>query len=98
MIRGTTPTNVFNVNLDLTNADVIYITYAQQNKPIIEKAINDIVVEPDKLTVKLTQQETLKLQVRACEIQIRARFPDGTAIASNIIQTTARKILKGGVI
>lgn len=32
MFRGTTPTNIFNVNVDLTNAEVIYITYSQQNK------------------------------------------------------------------
>lgn len=98
MFRGTTPTNVFNVDLDLTNAEVIYITYKQQNKVVFEKEKSDITVTENSLTVKLTQEETLKLTEREVEIQIRARFSDGTALASNIIKTTANKILKDGVI
>ena len=98
MFRGTTPTNVFNVDVDLTNAEVIYITYKQQNKVVFEKTKDDITVTENSLTVKLTQEETLKLTEREVEIQIRARFSDGTALASNIIKTTASKILKDGVI
>lgn len=98
MYRGTTPTNIFNVDIDLTNAEVIYITYKQQNKVVIEKTKDDITVTTETLTVKLTQDETLKLTEREVEIQIRARFSDGTALASNIIKTTANKILKDGVI
>lgn len=98
MFRGTTPTNVFNVDVDLTNAEVIYITYKQQNKVVFEKEKSDITVTENSLTVKLTQEETLKLTEREVEIQIRARFSDGTALASNIIKTTANKILKDGVI
>lgn len=98
MFRGTTPTNVFNVDVDLTNAEVIYITYKQQNKVVFEKEKSDITVTETALTVKLTQEETLKLTEREVEIQIRARFSDGTALASNIIKTTASKILKDGVI
>lgn len=98
MFRGTTPTNVFNVDVDLTNAEVIYITYKQQNKVVFEKTKDDITATAQTLTVKLTQEETLKLTEREVEIQIRARFSDGTALASNIIKTTASKILKDGVI
>lgn len=98
MFRGTTPTNIFNVDIDLTNAEVIYITYKQQNKVVIEKTKDDITATTETLTVKLTQDETLKLTEREVEIQIRARFSDGTALASNIIKTTASKILKDGVI
>lgn len=98
MIRGTTPLNIFNVDVDLTTAEVIYITYKQNNNVVIEKSIEDIAVTDKTLTVRLTQEETLKLTERAVEIQIRARFADGTAIASNIIKTTASEILKDGVI
>ena len=98
MIRGTTPTNIFNVDADMRTASAIYITYDQDGTTIFEKELGDITVEEKKLTVTLTQEETLKLKPMKTRIQIRAKFPDGAAIASNIIETTASAILKDGVI
>lgn len=98
MYRGTTPLNIFTVDADLTNAEVIYITYKQGCKVVIEKDIDEIEVAADKLTVRLSQEDTLKFDYREVEIQIRARYPDETAIASNIIKTTVEHILKDGVI
>lgn len=57
--RGSTPTNVFDVNIDLTGAK-IYITYKQGNKIIVEKTGADIQVEQNRLTTRLTQEETLR--------------------------------------
>ena len=98
MIRGTTPTNIFNVDADMRTASAIYITYDQDGTTIFEKELEDITVEEKKLTVTLTQEETLKLKPMKTRIQIRAKFPDDSAIASNIIETTASAILKDGVI
>ena len=98
MYRGTTPLNIFTVDADLTTAEVIYITYKQGCKVVIEKDIDEIEVVADKLTVRLSQEDTLKFDYREVEIQIRARYPDKTAIASNIIKTTVEHILKDGVI
>ena len=99
MKRGTTPTHVFNVNTDLTSAEEIYITYKQGSNVVVEFDLSKINVEKNKLTVQLTQKETLMFalspQVR---IQIRAKFPGGLAIASNIISTGAEEILKDGEI
>ena len=41
MIRGTTPTNIFNVDVDLTTATAIYITYNQNGKTVFEKSLAD---------------------------------------------------------
>lgn len=98
MYRGTTPINIFTVDADLTTAEVIYITYKQGCQVVIEKDIDEIEVAADKLTVRLSQEDTLKFDYREVEIQIRARYSDGTAIASNIIKTTIEHILKDGVI
>ena len=99
MFRGTTPTNRFEVEVDLTTATAIYITYKQGNTIAFEYSSNDIVVTSNSLTVTLTQQDTLKLvSGKEVQIQIRAKFSDGTAIASNIIHTTADEILKDGAI
>ena len=94
MTRGTTPTNTFTVPIDLTNAEVIYITYCQNERTVIEKNKSDMTVTSDTIEVQLTQEETLKLREDRVEIQISARMPDGNVVRSNIIKTTADKILK----
>lgn len=96
--RGTTPQNTFEVPIDLTTCDVIYITYSQYGATVFEIEKDDIEVSADKLVVSLTQEQTLALKKGAVSIQIRARYPDGTAVASDIINTTTEEILKDGVI
>lgn len=96
--RGTTPGNTFMVPIDLTTCDVIYITYSQYGATVFEIEKDDIEVSADKLVVSLTQEQTLALKKGAVSIQIRARYPDGTAVASDIINTTTEEILKDGVI
>lgn len=98
MTRGTTPIHVFLVDIDLTGATELYITYSQKGTVKIEKSIEDVTIEPEQLTVTLTQEETLNLDVRSCDIQIRAKLGDGSAVASNVIVTAVNPILKNGVI
>ena len=98
MYRGTTPVNTFTTNMDLSEADVIYITYQQNDVTVIEKQKSDITFGEGSLSVQLTQADTLKLEKRDLLIQIRAKFNDGTAVASNVIKTTAEMILKDGAI
>lgn len=102
MRKGTTPTNVFTTDQDLSDADVVYITYKQKNTVMVEKDKDDITFASDSdtytMTVRLTQAETLSFNELPIEIQIRARWADGTAIASNIVSTNAKEVLKDGVI
>ena len=94
--RGTTPTHIFNVNVDLTQAVALYITYRQNGRIIVEKTLEDCTITATTVTVKLTQNETLKfITTSAVEVQIRAKFSNETAIASNIMETDAGRILKG---
>lgn len=97
--RGTTPIHVFITDVDLTDAEVIYVTYKQKREILIEKTKEQIEVTSEGLTIALTQEETLMFKNNGdVRIQIRARFSDGSAIASNIIETKASEILKEGVI
>lgn len=103
MRKGTTPIHHFTVDLDLTTATEIYLTYKQGCKEIIEKTKKDMTITPDTVEVTLTQQETLAfstcdLNHDKVEIQFRAKFTDGSAVASNIMTATVLKILKGGEI
>lgn len=97
MRRGSTPTNTFEVDIDLTGATV-YVSYEQQGKTVIEKTGNALTISPDKIVLQLSQEETLSLKPGDVLIQLRYVFPTGAADASNIIRTTAERIIKDGVI
>lgn len=97
--RGTTPTQQFNTSIDLYGASVLYITYKQYGKIVVEKTKEDCLITSTYVAVQLTQSETLLFDDdHKVEIQIRAKFSDGTAVASNIIETDVGAILKGGLI
>lgn len=102
MYRGTTPTHIFTTDIDLSDADVVYITYKQNGQNVIEKAKADITFAAEgqtyTMSVGLTQDETLALDDTAVAVQIRARFGDGRAVASNVNTVPVRQILKDGVI
>lgn len=105
MRRGTTPINTFTLDLDLSEATV-FISYEQRGRVVIEKTGEDLsfgsVVHDEDvsytITVELTQEDTLALVPGKVDIQIRAVYANGSAIASNIVSANAERILKDGVI
>ena len=68
--RGSTPTNTFNVNIDLTDATV-YVTYSQKGQVILEKTNANMTINSDSIVVELTQEDTLKFSTGDVEVQIR---------------------------
>ena len=102
MYRGTTPTHKLNVDTDLTQARV-YVSYKQRGSVIVERnnetETNTLTIDSESVTLTLTQEETLKFYSNEkVEIQIRAVFENGNAIASSIVSVYTDKILKDGVI
>lgn len=99
MIRGTTPTLEFVIPFDTGQLAEAFVTLSQNETVIIDKALTECQRSGDKLTVRLTQEDTLKLECDiVTEIQIRARTLEGEAIASQIIKVNTERILKDGVI
>ena len=98
MRRGTTPTNTFTVDVDLRQATALYVTYKQNSRVILEKTLADATITETSVAVTLTQEDTLAFAQGSAQIQIRAKFVDGAAIASNIITASVDQILKDGVI
>lgn len=98
MIRGTTPTLEFVLPFDTSLLAEAYVTLAQGDEVVLDKPLSECTRDGNKLTVKLTQEDTLKLKTGLVEIQIRAKTENGDAIASDIILTSAQKILKDGAI
>lgn len=103
MYRGTTPTLQFYLDFLLEDEKEVFITFVQNNKTVLEKSINEIEksVAYDGNTIlsfKMTQKETLLFDEETIEMQIRIKFENGEAIASNIFKTYINDILKGGEI
>ncbi len=101
--RGTTPINYFTVPIDLSEASVVYLTYAQNGKTVVEKEKADITFtaedETYEMSVQLTQEDTLAfIDKSPVDMQIRVRFADGNAIESTIMRTSVDRMLKDGVI
>lgn len=99
MIRGTTPKMDFVLPFDVDSIAESYITFVQNNNIVFDKSFSECESHENTLTLRLTQEETLKLSDgNAVEIQIRVRTKSGEAMASNIIRVNTERILRDGVI
>jgi len=100
MKRGTTPTiQITLTNIDVSSFDCIYLTLAQHHKELISKDKSQMEINGNVISVKLTQEDTLKLDVGIAKIQVRLAKESGKiAIASEIVDVYVDSILKEGVI
>lgn len=99
MIRGTTPTLEFAMPFETSLLAEAFVTLSQRDVVIVDKKLEDCNCDVMKLSVQLTQEETLKLDCKCkTEIQVRVRTIAGEALASNIITVNTERILKDGVI
>ncbi len=100
MWRGTTPTHTFTLPEGIKSTDFseIFITYSQNGEPVLEKTGDELTLEESVIKIVFSQTDTLKFEPGPVKIQLRAKMPDGQAVASNIISTTAREVLKDGEI
>lgn len=97
MIRGTTPTITFETDCDCTGFDLLEIAFSQGDAVIMTKKLDDCLIEENKITVNLTQEETLLFDSSKNPVLMQIRAGTGKGrIASNIMHTTAERILKDG--
>ena len=78
-----------------------YVTISQNQSVVIDKSLSELTCAGKTLTVKLSQEDTLKLQqseFKTAEVQIRVRMKSGDALASDIMRLYVGRILKEGVI
>lgn len=101
-VRGTTPSIVITVQteIDLHQVTEVWIYISQQNKVKVDKQIDDVTFdyEERKMTVKLSQDDTLALKSGDALFQIRLLLTDGTALATVASDIEILEIYKGGVI
>ena len=83
MIQGTTPTHTFNLDIDTSLISKIRISYEQNGKIVLFKERKDCEITANAITVKLTQEETLKFDAPGnVRIQLHVVTPSGESIAT----------------
>ena len=100
MWRGTTPTYTFTLPEDVRLDDftTVFLTFAQNGHNVLEKTKDELEATDEGFRLLFTQADSLCFSPGPVKIQLRARMPDGTAVASNVISTTAQEVLKDGEI
>ena len=83
MIRGTTPTHVYDLPFGVENVAKVRILYAQHGEVKIIKTEEDCKMSGKTISVQLTQRDTLDLLGNTfVDIQLRVLTTGGDALAS----------------
>lgn len=104
IIRGTTPLITANVrsNIDLSAVNEVWAYIYQQGRVIIDKKLSDeqVVIDTDtrKITVQLTQEDTLALRADSGAIFQMRLVMGSTALATNGFNIMVREVYKDGII
>ena len=99
MTQGTTPTLVFELDIEPGTLVSLYLTFRQGYGREVTRREDSITADNDAKTLTVTQEETLKFEEGGnVEIQLRAVTTTGAALASNIVALPVERILLGGVI
>lgn len=99
MTRGTTPVLEFTIPFQTSLIKTCYVTFNQNGVTVLEKDKDHCEFSGTKITVTLTQEETLLFSSGdMVEIQIAIRTTDESAFRSEIKKVGVNRILKDGVI
>lgn len=99
MIRGTTPTHVFTVPFDTSIIKTVRVIYKQNNNQVVCKENDDVEMDGNVVSVKLTQEDTFKFKHgQNVKIQLRVLTQDGEAMSSDIIVDSVQECLDDEVL
>ena len=97
--KGCTDRNHFKFPYTKDEVEVVYITYVQNHNTVFEKTIDDCTFGEGRISVDLSQEETLRLSDKiAIKAQIRVRLKNGMTTKSNIVEARTDYLLKDGMI
>ena len=101
MRRGTTPTHTFGWNEPISVSDIkiVKVTYAQGGKVILEKRTKDCTLTEGKISVRLTQEETMLFKDNEkVKIQGRIVTNDKSSYVSDVLVCYAKELLDDEVL
>lgn len=99
--RGTTATIEIIIpdDINVAEAETMYVTVGQSDIPVIERSIEQLMIEGQTVRANLTQEETLSLNHKInASIQIRLKLANGGAFASQKKTVDVKDVIKEGVI
>ena len=81
MVRGTTPTFIFNTPVDLTEATSVYVTFSEMDDDVIlTKTSTDLDITSESVSVFLTQEETLSFPNGKVKVQLNWIYTEGARV------------------
>lgn len=84
---------------DISNAKQIWVTFTQNGQTKIDKAIEDVQIDVNRINVSLSQSETLLLHTGNAQMQTRILTNDDESLVQYpMINWEVVPILKEGVI
>ena len=96
MRRGTTPTVTFTIPVDCENLEAADITFSNPGGAFISKGKDDMTKAGNKISVRLTQEETLAFRANSkVMIQCAIRVSNGTGMRSKSHEEPVEDALKG---
>lgn len=99
MRRGTTPTHTFTLPFDTNTVEKVRVIYAQGDIVKVVKKETDCKLSGNKISVKLTQQDTLRLNSKIkVDIQVRVVTRSEDSLASDIITVSVGRCLGSEVL
>lgn len=104
IIRGTTPTHVFHIPFSIDGVVAAYITYAQDDRIVIDKRIDEVNADvfTNTITASLSQEDTLafscgkKYSDNIVLIQIKLLYENDIVCISDPIRDKVGDIVKDG--
>lgn len=87
MIRGTTPTHVFNIPFDTAELQEVRVSYSQCTGVVVQKETADCTMEGNAVSVTLTQADTLQFDDKMpVKIQLKVLTKAGCVLASRVFR------------
>ena len=99
MYRGSTPTLTFRLpkDIDLSMVDKLRIDFSQANINIFSKDLSECFINGNDISVKLTEEETLRFDSKKNPVKMQLRIGIGEdRIPSDTLYTMVKDIVKEG--
>lgn len=93
MRRYTTPTHIFTMPFETTEIEKARVIYAQGEKPVFVKELEECQCNGRTLSVTLTQEETALLDCKKGFVDIQAHIltTDGQSLVSEPVRVPVKK-------
>lgn len=99
MIRGTTPTHIFNLPISTEIIKDLRITYTQFRRTVIEKNLKAVTLDEKSIRLTLTQEETLQFRTSSpVFLQMKVLTSNGAVLATKVQELSIDEVLNEEVL